>query len=664
MYLKMWIIIVMVMFFSFHPTFADSCSWSVDETLTMINELFKNLWRLFSWIWIILWNFAWVLMTNTLIYWEFMNLDSSLRNVRQLTRSIANYALWFIFIYNIFKYIFSHGEKLPIDTIKQILFASVLVQASWFFVMVLVDLSTIGLATVSSFPAQVMVSSPDMMETMKQQIWMSRFLNDKKVVVINAFSDQYLSWDNTKWFVVDHVEDPNSVDPKKETIDALLPSPSNLWWSFMYLWFTALKAQNYVTSPAPSSASCVAKTEKVITNLILNSWLLIIYSLALVLLIVLLVMRLWYLWVFIAISPIIIVLYFIKDIKFKASDDIFDLKKAIFLIFQPVLFAFWISIMFLVVLMVQKVFSQSITTNLSWWVTVSNGSNSSTDKDALPKVSSVLENAWIVTFHMREWAKSMKDIVLALITLILMWQLVKLALTWTVSWFNGNSSLAKRMDNLVRNTWKLFWQVGVVPTPTWMMWFNQVWDWETSKLWNWAVWRLESSMLKRDKSTDTINELMWWTNSTVIKSLSFTQKQSLERASTLSGKLPSHFVKELENVKKDNLWLTYSEIKPYINNWLDLYRSAWVNSDEYKQMNSYFWWDAAKNIWWNITSKYNDKEKMDIDAILQDIEVIWSGWFSSFYKNVFWSTENVPTSYEDFKNKGQKIVYNSTSESS
>jgi hypothetical protein len=73
-------------------------------------------------------------------------------------------------------------------------------------VMVLVDLSTIGLATVSSFPAQVMVASPDVLTTMKQQIVKSEVLNDKKIIVINSFSDDYLKNANTKWYSVEQRE--------------------------------------------------------------------------------------------------------------------------------------------------------------------------------------------------------------------------------------------------------------------------------------------------------------------------------------------------------------------------------------------------------------------------------------------------------------------------
>jgi hypothetical protein len=75
-------------------------------------------------------------------------------------------------------------------------------------------------------------------------------------------------------------------------------------------------------------------------------------------------MRLAYLWVFIAISPLVVLLYFIKDIDIGKKNDILDLKKAIYLIFQPAIYAFWMGLMFLFVVMVQNVFSNSAESEL------------------------------------------------------------------------------------------------------------------------------------------------------------------------------------------------------------------------------------------------------------------------------------------------------------
>ena len=414
----------MVIVFSSYPTFAEECSWDAKETLDMLNTFITNLWRFCSWIWIILWNIAGVLMTNVMVYWEFMHLDNFLWKIWQLTRSIANYALWFLFIYSIFKYIFFKVDKPPMDQIKNILVASVLVQASWFLVMVLVDLSTIALATVSSFPAQVLSDNSTLMQTMKGEMVWSRILNDKKIVVINAFSDEYLKWDNDSWYSIEKWGDDSSVDPEKKTVDAMMPSANNLWWPFIYLWATAFEP--YKNRQIPESADCVGATEKVITNFLFDAWTTILYSLALILFIVLLVMRLVYLWIFIAISPIVILLSVVKVIKINKNDDILSLSKAVWLIFKPVVFALWMSLMFLVVIVFQGVLNKSITSTFPWDVSTSGSWNLSTSRDVIPKVSSSLEDAWIVSVYLKEWTRTMKDIILSFIVLVLMWQMVKM----------------------------------------------------------------------------------------------------------------------------------------------------------------------------------------------------------------------------------------------
>ena len=114
-----------------------------------------------------------------------------------------------MFVYYIFRYIFFKDDKPPIDKIKDILVASVLVQVSWFMVMVLVDLSTIALATVSSFPSQIMSVDTKLTETFKAEIMKSEILNDKKIIVVNAFTDKYLESDNTTWFSVEKTEGGN-----------------------------------------------------------------------------------------------------------------------------------------------------------------------------------------------------------------------------------------------------------------------------------------------------------------------------------------------------------------------------------------------------------------------------------------------------------------------
>ena len=81
----------------------------------------------------------------------------------------------------------------------------------------------------------------------------------------------------------------------------------------------------------------------------------ILYAFSLAVLVIILIVRALYLWIFIALSPIIILLS-TKLLDIGKISSFLDWKKILKLIFQPVLFALWISIMFLFVVIVQGFF--------------------------------------------------------------------------------------------------------------------------------------------------------------------------------------------------------------------------------------------------------------------------------------------------------------------
>lgn len=645
-YMKLGIIIVMIIVFSCYPTFAaEECSWITKDSFEYLNVFFSNLWRFFSWIWIVLWNFAGVLMTNSMVYWEFMHLDSFLWKIWQMSRTIANYALWFLFIYYIFRYIFFKDEKPPVTKIKDILVASVLVQVSWFMTMVLVDLSTIALATVSSFPSQIMSVDSKLTETFKSEIGKSEILNDKKIIVVNAFTDEYLQSDNSSWFSIEKTEGGDwSVDPKKSTIDALLPGPDNLWGPFIYLWATAFQAQKFVVRPIPVSANCVDSIAKVLTNLLLDAWTVILYSLALSFLIVLLVMRLGYLRIFIAISPIVVLVYALKLTKLQNKNELFDLRKVIVLIFKPAIFALWISLMFIVVVTVQRLFDQSMNSYLDS-VGISDKQQTSTKQDVIPKVSSSLEDAWIVGVYLKNWAKSLKDVILSLITLVLMWQLVKLALTSSIWGVGEKSKITEKMKSLVKNTWTLFWSVWVVPTPKGMMWFNEIWDFNggTSPLLTEAREKIETSFTERDKSEETILALLWKWDKVAVKSVTQTQKDNCFRGTLGSDAAPSAFVKWLSDLREKNKWaLKFQDVKKEVETWVKNRRELKSGDTYYSAMANYFKWEGP----WEKLKEYSGHDDFDIGKWFKDNDEA----FKSFYTNVLKGNEKYDT-YKDFIDK-------------
>ena len=662
-HLKLWIIISLVIVFSIHPTFAEQCNWATKDTFDMVYAFLGNVWKFLSRIWILLWNFAWVLMTNVMVYGEFMNLDTYLWKIWQLSRTIANYALWFIFIYYIFRYIFFKDEKPPTWKLKDILVASVLVQASRFIVMVLFDLSTIALATVSSFPSQVLATTPKMMENFKAEIWKTWILNDKKIVTINAFTDKYLESDNTNWYSIDSQWESTQwntqwdFNPKDTTLDSLLPKPDNLWGPLVYLGASAFKAQDFTLRPIPQSTSCVDEITKVLTNLLLNGWTVILYSLSLAFLIILLIMRLWYLWVFIAISPIVILLYVLKIIKVK--DDVLKLDKVIFLIFQPVVFSLWISLMFLVVVVIQWVFSTSIESYMSS-VSFSNSAKSTTATDVWTKSSSLLDDSWIVSLHLKNWARSVKDIILSIITLVLMWQLVKLALSWSLWWFTWSKTISQKMNSLVTNTWKMIWSIWVVPTPTWMMWFNQVWDSSSgySPLMSGMKQKVEGAFTSRDRSKETINAFLGKDNDIVVNDLTQTEKDNYFRSAFVNRENtnPVVFVETIKKIKDDKSGLRFLNISNEVTQWVKQYKDLEITNPKLIGNARYFGADDVQN-WKNRISD----DKFDVVKFFQDPNN--NRYFQAFYEKVLGGKKDEYQNYSKFI-ENWWIVYKSTSESS
>ena len=109
---------------------------------------------------------AWSALDNSLIYGSFLHLDAALRNIWNIMKNFANFALWFIFIFtivkNLFAWSFGSSNYDPVkgarDTIVKTLIAWVLVQISWFLIAVLIDLSTILIYVVWWIPLSMLWS--------------------------------------------------------------------------------------------------------------------------------------------------------------------------------------------------------------------------------------------------------------------------------------------------------------------------------------------------------------------------------------------------------------------------------------------------------------------------------------------------------------------------
>lgn len=129
---------------------------SSDETLL------KNLESVLKVLYLMLWPalvVAWKSLDNSLVYWSVFHLDVYLWQFWNMMKNFANYVLWFIFLLSIFLYFFNINKlkniSEPKKLIPKLLIAWVWIQASWFIVWALIDISTILVYWVGAMPLSV-----------------------------------------------------------------------------------------------------------------------------------------------------------------------------------------------------------------------------------------------------------------------------------------------------------------------------------------------------------------------------------------------------------------------------------------------------------------------------------------------------------------------------
>ena len=635
--IKIWILFIVGLVFFVNQTFAaNSCDPESIAGITYIKNALMRIWDIASWMWILLGNLAGKLMTNTLIYGEFMNFDTFLWKIWQISRTFANYTIWFIFLYHILKYLLipSAKTKSPTGIIKDLLITSVLIQASWFLVMATIDISTISLATISSLPSQVISDSQhlqnEFITEMKKNQIIGNALNKKapKATYINSFSDRFDTLRKVHgWESIDI--DQNSLQNISEEtlVDAILPKPDNLAGPLTYMWFTVFKTHNFLRDYNIKDANCIEALTKTIISLILDAWMIILYAFSLAILVIILIVRALYLWIFIALSPIIILLG-TKLLDIGKVSSFLDRKKILKLIFQPVLFGLWISIMFLFVVVVQGFFhAQNERVNFdNGSITIKENSQVTESKKNYSSELSIGENA---KFFVTQGAKSLWDILLWILTLAMMRYFIKLAIT-SKTGISGLASFTKNISWLMETA---AWNIGVIPTPVGQIGFKQVWDTNTDSSPILNSWKntQESKLQKANSEQVESVQKFLGVNNQWIKPIRNDQASNLSKT-TQTSILRKEFVNTISTIKQENRGIKFTEIKPHIINWID------NGKDKEAELKNYLW---SNYTWSKITGKDDTETEKNLESVFNT-----PGVAQNFYTKVLW-WEGEVHSYND-----------------
>ena len=501
--------------------------------------------------------------------------------------------------------------------------------------MVLVDLSTILIATVSAFPSQLVDNSQQLQTTIVAVKDADKTLKYMKSQAVVYTIDGELT---TK--LVDLPE--RREVPNEKFIDEIMPKPEDLSGPLMRLGFSVFKTNDYLqyNNNNVAGVSCQDKAFKQIFQFILYSAGLVLFTLSLLVLTVVLIVRLAYLWVAIALSPLII---FIKQFEIKGLDQtkewgFLNVDTIIGLIFQPVKFCFFIGLMMIIIVIYQSFFQLDYKD-----ASFGEGNVSiSTTKNGESWYSSAVKIDGLLNMNMSNAKMTIQEIFIAILSLAFMRMIIKVAIT--------NKTGVKKLDQFTSSIAKLG-QSTIESTPIitvpngslalWDIYSSQ--EGRSALLESRAAGVNEWARIKRDEQDEELSRLLWISvnNVGLNKQRKWRLDDIVSRTSWWAEWLDKYRNTVVEARKARKIWLSD------IDSWL--YTILWKTSSN----------TTAVPLWLALIGEFvrknlYGKKAEEIENALQKTDAKTFQIFYRYALDIPETENNIPTSLENYKKNIEK----------
>lgn len=508
--IKIILTLFIVVFLFVWTSFAQS-DW--EQTMSLVEEisyLMHIVISILSWWWIILATLAWKFMSNDLVYGAFLNLDSSLWNLWNIMKNLANFALWFILVFTIVKNLFKWwiSNEDPIqgakNTVLSTLVAWVLIQMSRFLIAVMIDLSTIGTAAIWSLPSQFIVADSGFQADISRLA--AKVQNRIEI-------DLSMTGDVTNIIKTWNLNSDTDVD---KLVDTIMPWSDTMAWPFIFLWVSVFNLFDLTDSS--KNLNNTDDWSDVFLSLWINWFVLFIFSVSLLLIFVFNLFRVITLWVVIPLSPFVFMLFaFTKVWKFSIKLDNFfgqitDIKNIFKLIFMPVYMTLVLSIVLIVMVLMRSVIKAD-----NWNIDLTEHNNMTIESKKIwdgdtASYDSSFDVADIASINLH-FKDSLVNVLIYIICLILMVMLVKSCIakgTWIKFIDDKVSWLSKILWGEKWNFWWLIWTAWVLP-----LWPSgeKIWIWTAINYVKKAPDRLNRKLEERQQNQDSaIRKALWLDN--------------------------------------------------------------------------------------------------------------------------------------------------------
>lgn len=456
------LLLVFVMFtFLWWNTFAS------DGNITdKIWAFFHYIVAFLSWWWILLANLAWKFMTNSLIYWEFINFDRILWTLWNIVKNFANFALWFMFLFSVVRNLISpikESDKKwqPFEVIKKSLIAWILIQMSRFLLAAVIDISTICIAAVWSFPAQIISSNTDV------QVRLQSIVKWNQKIIFDTTS----TWPDIVTFEQNPIE---SDDDVLEILDTLLPSSDSVSGPLIYLWMSVFDfddLSNLKNIENNWDTNWLDDWKWLLLQLSFSVFLLFSYTIMVFFIFLFSFFRLIMLWIIIPLLPIIIILkvFWSDKIDLGSLSGIVKIENIFKLIFKPVLLVWCLSLILLIMTLVKTIIWTQHFVDFSGDGDVVMTSTNNNNWENTTYNSNLNVN-WLLDVSMNNFKTSISDILVYIIWLCLIFFLMKMTVE-SGTWIDFVDKKIKWVSNwLWWDDWYL-WKLPIVPI-AWWVWIH------------------------------------------------------------------------------------------------------------------------------------------------------------------------------------------------
>ena len=459
-----WIIVILsITSFSFATEI--STWWNEPSFISQIADLLNIIWLPFAII-------AWKLFTNDLVYWSAFKIDAMLWHVWQFSRTIANYILWFTFIVWILLF-FVWKLKDIIQLLWKIALASILVNASWFILWAILDVSTILLMAVWALPMHL--------------IWTSATAPVEKIKYCSQIEiDPQGISTASNW--VKNLTICKEWSEKQMEAEKFFKMMNNLTWPLIFIGSSILNVdKNWNIDPNQVNWNTWIKKSSKIRNM-LHIMIIILFVVPIILLVIIWIIRVFWLWIYISFSPLLVLDYVFWWKYVSSKNKNLKLSNVIWLIFQPVLvvLAMWIAVIFLATVQTAFIWWNDDEAKKALWIC--------NEKSLCINKKPVVTMEWSLTKNfMEEVGWAFGYIILTILSFVLMWGLIKMA-------FHSTEITAWIADRTFKFAEESMKTVPIIPTPWW--WAGI-----------WAMEKLISSRLMKKwfdvKATEQANKLIW-----------------------------------------------------------------------------------------------------------------------------------------------------------